>query len=192
MFAGVFDIISRSDLRARPRYYAALTCAAVLSLGIISGTAPGDALRELAGWQDPQRHWFAAQCDVGQGDALVIRSHAGSVVMIDVGLPGEAAADCLRELDVQEIDLLVLTHWHLDHVGGIEPVLARAPVRQVLIPAWNEPNATARPARAALAETETVRALADENTASLPEVDRSLPGIEWELHWHKIGRASCR
>src|SRR5690625_6072049 len=108
--------------------------------------------------------------------------------MIDVGLPGEAAADCLKDLDVQEIDLLVLTHWHLDHVGGIEPVLAHAPVRQVLIPAWNEPQATARPAQAALADTETVRALAQATTAPLPEVNRSLPGIEWDLIW-PTGRA---
>src|SRR5690625_7196822 len=93
MLSRILFIIFRSDLRARPLYYAVLTCIAVLSFWIISGTAPGIALRELAGWQDPQRHWFAAQCDVGQGDALVIRSHAGSVVMIDVGLPGEAAAD---------------------------------------------------------------------------------------------------
>src|SRR5690625_7794975 len=100
--------------------------------------------------------------------------------MIDVGLPGEAAADCLKDLDVQEIDLLVLTHWHLDHVGGVEPVLAHAPERQVLIPAWNEPQATVRPAQAPLAETETVRALADDNTAHLPHEHRSLSASAWE------------
>ena len=64
--------------------------------------------------------------DVGQGDAIVIRAPAGEVAMIDAG-----AGSPLRELQrlgVEEVDLLVATHPHRDHIGGIDAVLTARPV----------------------------------------------------------------
>ncbi|MFT4157985.1 MAG: ComEC/Rec2 family competence protein [Microbacterium sp.] len=73
--------------------------------------------------------WAIAACDVGQGDALVVRSE-GEVAVIDTGPePGPLDA-CLRALGVDRVDLLVLTHFDLDHVGGVEAVQGR--VRQVM------------------------------------------------------------
>ena len=57
-------------------------------------------------------------CDVGQGDALVIRS-SGKVAVIDVGRESPAIDSCLTGLGISKIDLLVLTHYDLDHVGGV-------------------------------------------------------------------------
>lgn len=66
----------------------------------------------------PVKDWQLVACDVGQGDALLLRS-AGRVALIDVG-PNEQLIDsCLAETGVSHIDLLVLTHFDFDHVGGL-------------------------------------------------------------------------
>lgn len=57
-------------------------------------------------------------CDVGQGDALVIKSR-GKVALIDVGRENPAIDKCLGGLGISRIDLLILTHFDMDHVGGI-------------------------------------------------------------------------
>lgn len=68
--------------------------------------------------------WAIAACDVGQGDALLIRSR-GKIALIDTGPAPEPLADCMRRLGVEHIDLLVLTHFDLDHVGGVDSVRGR-------------------------------------------------------------------
>ncbi|WP_120493536.1 ComEC/Rec2 family competence protein [Microbacterium phyllosphaerae] len=68
--------------------------------------------------------WSVAACDVGQGDALVIRSE-GRIALIDTGPAPEPVAACLRALGIDRVDLLVLTHFDLDHVGGVEAVQGR-------------------------------------------------------------------
>ena len=65
--------------------------------------------------------WQVAACDVGQGDALVVRSE-GAVALIDTGPEPDALSTCLSSLGVSEIDLLVLTRFDLDHAGGVSAV----------------------------------------------------------------------
>jgi competence protein ComEC len=73
------------------------------------------------GW--PPDGWVLAACDVGQGDALVVRAGPGSGVVVDAG-PDPAAVDaCLDRLDITRVPLLVLTHFHADHVDGLAGVL---------------------------------------------------------------------
>ncbi|PFG43655.1 competence protein ComEC [Isoptericola jiangsuensis] len=88
--------------------------------------------------------WQVVACDVGQGDTLVVRSGPDSAVVVDVGPPGDAAARCLARLGVARVDLLVLSHFHTDHVGGLEPVLAAVPVTAAVVSAVAEPAAPAR------------------------------------------------
>ncbi|MCU1440705.1 MAG: ComEC/Rec2 family competence protein [Rhodoglobus sp.] len=66
--------------------------------------------------------WQIAACDVGQGDAVLVRS-ANRVALIDTGPDPEPLQECLQTLGVGRIDLLVLTHYDLDHVGGAQAVL---------------------------------------------------------------------
>ena len=66
--------------------------------------------------------------DVGQGDAALIRSPAGANILIDGGPDPEVVATKLVALGVRRLDLLVATHPHADHVGGLPAVLARFPV----------------------------------------------------------------
>ena len=103
--------------RARAR--AGLVTAAAL-IAIVGATAGADAIGRLG----MPRDWVIAQCDVGQGDAVIVRS-AGMVALTDTGVEPEPLAACLAELGIDRIDLLVLTHFDADHVGGIEAVVGR-------------------------------------------------------------------
>ena len=79
--------------------------------------------------------WLVVACDVGQADAMLLRSGPRSAVMIDVGAEGGAAEECLRRYGVERIDLLVITHPHADHDGGLPQVLAHYPVTQIWVTA---------------------------------------------------------
>lgn len=73
------------------------------------------------GW--PPAGWVLVMCDVGQGDGLVLRAGAGAAVVVDAG-PDPAAIDaCLDRLEVEAVPLVVLTHFHADHVDGLSGVL---------------------------------------------------------------------
>lgn len=68
--------------------------------------------------------WALAMCDVGQGDAFLLRS-GERVALVDTG-PDPASLDaCLDLFGVGRVDLLVLTHFDLDHVGGADAVAGR-------------------------------------------------------------------
>jgi len=71
-------------------------------------------------------------CDVGQGDALVIRSK-GEVAVIDVGRENPAIDSCLSGLGISRIDLLVLTHFDMDHIGGVVGAVTGRSVSQALV-----------------------------------------------------------
>ncbi len=73
------------------------------------------------GW--PGDRWVLAMCDVGQGDALVVRAGPASGVVVDSGPDPTAVDACLSRLGVSQVPLLVLTHFHADHVDGLEGVL---------------------------------------------------------------------
>jgi competence protein ComEC len=71
--------------------------------------------------------WDVASCDVGQGDAVLIRS-AGETALVDAGPDPAALERCLGLLGVSRIDLLVFTHWDADHVGGAAALAGRVGV----------------------------------------------------------------
>jgi len=67
----------------------------------------------------PEGDWQIANCDIGQGDAMVINLKDHRAIVIDVGPDPQLIDRCLRQLGVREIPLLILTHIHADHVGGL-------------------------------------------------------------------------
>jgi competence protein ComEC len=80
--------------------------------------------------------------DVGQGDAALIHTPAGQWVVIDAGPRGpggdagrEVVVPALRRLGAGRVAVLVLSHAHLDHIGGAAAVLGSLPVGLVLEPA---------------------------------------------------------
>ncbi|MFC4334526.1 ComEC/Rec2 family competence protein [Salininema proteolyticum] len=78
--------------------------------------------------------WLVAACPVGQGDAFVVPGREGGAVVIDAG-PDPAAMDrCLDGLGIDRIDLFVVSHFHMDHVGGAAALIDGRTVSRVLVP----------------------------------------------------------
>ncbi|MEP9385129.1 ComEC/Rec2 family competence protein [Nocardioides cheoyonin] len=73
------------------------------------------------GW--PPDDWVLVMCDVGQGDGLALATGPHSAVIVDTGPDPDPMDQCLDDLDVTSIPLLVLTHFHADHVDGIDGAL---------------------------------------------------------------------
>jgi beta-lactamase superfamily II metal-dependent hydrolase len=71
--------------------------------------------------------------DVGQGDSELILFH-NTTILIDAGETemGDRVVADLEQLGVTRIDLLVATHAHSDHIGGMQAVLNAFPVGRVL------------------------------------------------------------
>jgi beta-lactamase superfamily II metal-dependent hydrolase len=72
--------------------------------------------------------------DVGQGDAALVTSPTGKTVLIDGG-PHEASAalvSFLRARRVGPLDLVLLTHRHADHLGGLPAVIERIGARMFM------------------------------------------------------------
>lgn len=117
---GVLIAVPRSTGRLRR---GARTASLVLVAVIVGAQTGGAALGSLAGrWTIP-REWSVLACDIGQGDAVLLRS-AHTVALIDTGPEPEALDRCLARAGVHHIDLLVLTHFDRDHAGGA-PILAQ-------------------------------------------------------------------
>ena len=79
----------------------------------------------------PPPGWLLVACDVGQGDGLVVNSGPGRAVVVDTGPDPELIDGCLARLRIEAVDLVVLTHFHADHVDGLAGVLADRPVAEI-------------------------------------------------------------
>lgn len=112
--------------------------------------------------------WEFALCDIGQGDATVIRSQ-GMIALDDTGPEPARLQHCLDELGITHINLLVLTHYDLDHVGGVSAVYGK--VDRVLIGPPSDPG--------------DVRIASDlrANGAEVDQVSRGESGMLGELRW---------
>ena len=102
------------------------------------------------GW--PPASWQVVACDVGQGDATVVDVAEGQAILVDTGPDPVALLACLDQLGVEAIPLLVLTHYHADHTGGLEALLGSRPVGRVVVSPMASPVATAAAIGAELAK----------------------------------------
>jgi len=81
----------------------------------------------------PGIDWQVGSCDIGQGDALVINLGNHQGVVIDVGPDPQLIDKCLRQFSISHISILVLTHFHADHVEGLPGLLKGRSVGQVWV-----------------------------------------------------------
>ena len=95
-------------------------------------------LLPTGGW--PPHGWVLVMCDVGQGDALVLRTGRGEAVVVDAGPDPDAVDGCLRRLHVARVPAVVLTHFHADHVDGLAGVLRGRQVGEVEVSPLREPG----------------------------------------------------
>ncbi len=89
--------------------------------------------------QWPAGDWQIANCDVGQGDSLVVNLGNQRGLVIDAGPDAQLEDRCLSRLGITTVPLLILTHFHADHVEGVAGLLHGRRVGQVWVSNNNEP-----------------------------------------------------
>ncbi len=141
-------------------------------LAELAGGAPAGP----AGWPPD---WEVAMCDVGQGDAMVVRTGPGRALMVDVGPAGAEVGRCLADLAITELDLLVLTHFHADHVGALTEVLAATDVAQVLVSPVADPPDQASAVTAALDDAAVPWSVAQ--AGEHPSTARDAGAVTWQV-----------
>ncbi|QBI18646.1 MBL fold metallo-hydrolase [Egibacter rhizosphaerae] len=113
---------------------------AVLLVGLATAVAVG---ARPAGAPDGLR---IRALDVGVGDALLVEAPdpAGGTarLLYDGGPQPDAASAHLRRLRVRDLDVVVASHGHLDHVAGLPEVLERVDVGALVVGASPEPPAS--------------------------------------------------
>lgn len=75
--------------------------------------------------------------DVGQGDAIYVKTPDGHTALIDGGDEDQGRRRILpflRQMGVGRLDLVIGTHGHKDHLGGLPEVLAEIPAKRLMLP----------------------------------------------------------
>lgn len=70
--------------------------------------------------------------DVGQGDSILIQAPTGETMLIDGGEANSKSLTYLKSAGIQRIDVMVATHPHSDHIGGLVEILKTIPVGRVI------------------------------------------------------------
>lgn len=80
---------------------------------------------------EPRLYFHAI--DVGQGDSSFFILPAGETMLVDAGTPSSAKklVRYLKGLGIKKIDILVATHPHADHIGGMSAVMDNFAIGEV-------------------------------------------------------------
>lgn len=127
----VYAMLGLCALRARgPRPWLLLAALSLVVLG---------AARAYPRWLVAGDAATIVAVDVGQGAAALL--HAGDcTALVDCGSiyslrgAGGSVADAMATYGWDELDYVALTHYHTDHAGDLEGLLARVEVRELLLP----------------------------------------------------------
>lgn len=108
--------------REGPKKY---LCYLLLMLGLVC----------TLGWTVQASNLVVHFIDVGQGDSILIQTSTGATVLVDAGdtkAGRDVVVPYLRKLGIRHLDMVVMTHPHFDHIGGLIPVIETYSVGQVL------------------------------------------------------------
>lgn len=124
MFFSV-PLLQGVPLRELPQYFAGLVNNAAPS----ADETPGDG-------NLPQGEAAVYFLDVGQADCTAVLLPSGKTMVIDAGnnADGPLVCDMLRSLGIEQIDYLIATHPHEDHIGGMDDVIRSFPVKEFYMP----------------------------------------------------------
>ena len=151
-------------------------CGVLLVLVVVQ---PPPLTRVITGWPPPG--WRFAMCDVGQGDATVLAAGEGTGVVVDAGPDPQLVDRCLRALGITRIPLVVLTHFHADHVAGLPGVLRGRSVGAIETTGFEEPADQVRFVRGQAA------ARGIPVTPAVAGEQRRTGSLSWEVLWPPPG-----
>lgn len=162
--------LAMSWVLARP--WLALALAVVMVVGLLGPPPP-------PGW--PPRDWRLVACDVGQGDGLVVRATADAAVVVDAGPDPVPMRRCLDQLGVRSVPVLVLTHFHADHVDGLSGVLGGRRVGSIETTRVLDPPGGVRDV------ADDAAALGVATTYAVPAATRAVGGVTLQVVWPRPG-----
>src|SRR5688500_4217692 len=87
-----------------------------------------------SGQNTPTRNLEIYWVDVEGGAATLFVSPTGESLLFDTGFPGNGDRDAKRihaavqKARLTQIDHVVISHWHGDHVGGLEALVKMIPI----------------------------------------------------------------
>jgi competence protein ComEC len=150
---GAFIYVRRPSLLFMVVYYLVIIVAPALfqmqrgKIGLRRSLFLGVALALLIGtWSGPATSSLVVDfIAVGQGDAILIRLPSGQAVLIDAGPrvstergvwdAGEKILlPYFRSIGIHRLELIVLTHGDIDHIGGAPALINTIPVGAVIVP----------------------------------------------------------
>ena len=134
-------------------------------------------LRQCTAPNSPRTPWVFAVCDIGQGDALFLNLSPHTAIAVDTG-PDPAKEDtCARRLGITDVPLAILTHFHADHVGGLEGLLHGRKVGEIETTTVDDPPAGA-------AQVTRLAAAADVPVVRVsPNEQRQFGDLSWRVLW---------
>ena len=117
LLTGIFliSLLFKSRVVCWMRILSAAVALSLLTVGLLGAARVG-----IAGGSD----WAVAQCDVGQGDAVIVRSK-NQTLLYDTGESPEKISNCLKTLRIDRLDVLAISHFDKDHVGGVDALVGR-------------------------------------------------------------------
>lgn len=124
----MLGVCALSKDRRRKYVFAAVTAAVCLA-----------AAKALPVWSIQDDALDILAVDVGQGAATLLHSQ-GHTALVDCGSlrsfqdAGESVAGAMESYGWNRLDYVVLTHYHEDHAGGLERLLARVEAGMLLLP----------------------------------------------------------
>lgn len=160
-------------------------CASFAALAAVMGGTLAPATRYL----EPTMPADIAMCDVGQGDALLIRTGEHRAIGVDVGPDAEAYTRCLERLGVHELEVLFISHLHADHVGALAQIAGQVPIGTIYystsLPVDDSARGVPDFLRTAASETKIVRR-ASAGDVGQHDVARDAGGEVASLHWRVL------
>lgn len=154
-------------------------CSAAALLLVLAVLRPVPLTRLMSGWPPPG--WAFALCDVGQGDAMVLAAGDDAGVVVDTGPEPRLVDGCLRDLGITRVPLLLLTHFHADHVRGLPGVLEGREVGGIQTTTLDEP-----PEQAAFVKR-TAEAAHVPMARAVPGERRRAGPLDWQVLWPAAG-----
>jgi competence protein ComEC len=169
-------ILSPYKVRLRSALLRKTSIAMLIFLFLLTGSA-GHA-------QPAEKALRAVFVDVEGGQATLFVTPEGKSLLIDTGWPGNEGRDADRivrmakKLGIQGIDYVLLTHFHMDHAGGLPQLVARIPVGEVLDHGDNRESTDASTVKVWNAYQQTVGTKNLKRVTLKPGDTLPVPGIE--------------
>ncbi len=125
---------------------------------------------------------------IGKADAFFIQTPDAHTILLDTGEADDAAeiSQKLKNAGIKELDMLILSHYDKDHIGGAPEILEQFPTAQILMPAYEGSGVPYDALQAALqtAGQATIMRLTTDMSFSCGEVSIAV-SVPRTLHYEK-------